>query len=317
MFWNKRPDPSPLGVPLGELEALLAPTSIKTTRKDNALLARHEHYTLRIEVVPPEARESENGPIRAVVRIIAELPKPLLALFQGGVPETTAAFNAFAALGALYSDRDVVHIGSRLTIYEVEDSWQSLHLPLLLFTTICGTEAILGGIRRAMAGDDPNSGSSAWTEDDFEQAQSFLSPLCLCTTGGLGLTAEFGLAADAISAAAGDHQTALFQLLADQPHPELGGGLFCLLQMPHQVSDPARLQKICLQLNSMEMAAHDLPPHFGAWCPGTLGNNPSYISFLPNPLHEASGIAVNMSFWAINRAQWANAMLASLGAGAI
>jgi hypothetical protein len=44
-----------------------------------------------------------------------------------------------------------------------------------------------------------------------------------------------------------------------------------------------------------------------------LGNNPAYISFLPNPLYAASGIAVNSAFWAMNRAQWANAMLASLG----
>ena len=61
------------------------------------------------------------------------------------------------------------------------------------------------------------------------------------------------------------------------------------------------------------MAPHDLPPHFGAWCPGRLGNNPSYVTFLPNALHSAPGIAVNTAFWAMNRAQWANAMLASLG----
>jgi hypothetical protein len=35
MFWNKKPDPSPLGVPLDELEAMLAPTSIRVSRKDN------------------------------------------------------------------------------------------------------------------------------------------------------------------------------------------------------------------------------------------------------------------------------------------
>ncbi|MFN9451192.1 MAG: hypothetical protein ACK58U_16240, partial [Rubrivivax sp.] len=83
--------------------------------------------------------------------------------------------------------------------------------------------------------------------------------------------------------------------------------------MPHQLQDERRLNQVCLQLNNMEMAAHDLPPHFGAWCPGKWGNNPAYISFLPNPLYAASGIAVNSAFWAMNRAQWANAMLASLG----
>jgi hypothetical protein len=63
----------------------------------------------------------------------------------------------------------------------------------------------------------------------------------------------------------------------------------------------------------MEMAADDLPPHFGSWCEGKLGNNAAYVSFFPNAMHSTSGIAVNAAFWAINRARWANAMLASLG----
>jgi hypothetical protein len=37
------------------------------------------------------------------------------------------------------------------------------------------------------------------------------------------------------------------------------------------------------------------------------------VSFLPNALHSTYGIAVNVALWAINRAQWANAMLPSLG----
>ena len=315
MFWNKKThtDTNPLGVPLGDLLAMLEPTSIKASIEGNTLTARHEHYTIRIEVIAAETRESENGPIRAVVRMITELPKPMVTLFQGHEAKATAAYNAFAALGALYTERGGVCIGSRLTVYEAEDSWRTLHLPLLMFTTICGTEAILGAIRRTMTGEDRRGGESKWTERDFVQIEGYLSKLCVCTTGGLGLTAEFGLADGAVSAVAGDHKTALFQLMADQPHPELGGGLFCLLQMPHQLQDVNRLNTVCLQLNSMEMAAHDLPPHCGAWCPGKLGNNPAYISFFPNALFAASGIAVNAGFWAMNRAQWANAMLASLG----
>jgi len=314
MFWNKKPDPNPLGVPLGDLEAMLAPTSVKATRKDNALLVKHEHYTVRVEVVPPEVRESENGPIRAVVRLIADLPAPLLPMFQGREAGTMAAFNPLAAMGALYSDRGAVRIGSRLTIYEADGhAWPTLHLPLLVFTTLGGVEAILGGIRRMFSNEGERGGESNWTESDFDQAQGYLSRACVCTTGGLGLTAEFGLQAGAVSAALGSHKTALIQLMADQPHPEMGGGLFCLLQMPHQIDDEERLNKVCMQLNNMEMAAHDLPPHFGAWCPGKLGGNPAYVSFLPNALHSVSGIAMNTGFWAMHRAQWANAMLASQG----
>jgi len=313
MFWNKQPNPSPLGVPLGDLMLMLLPTSIKVSLKGNTLIARHEHYTIRIEVVSPENRESENGAIRAVVRMITKLPKPILDMFKDRETEAATMLNAFAGLGAVYSEAGEIHIGSRLTIYEAEDAWQTLHLPLLMITTICGTEAILGAFRRTMTNEGPRGGDSDWTEGDFQQVQETLSRVCVCTTGGLGLTAEFGLSEGAVSAAIGGHKTALFQLMADQPHPELGGGLFCLLQMPHQLRDEKRLQQVCLQLNNMEMAAHDLPPHFGAWCPGKLGNNPAYVSFYPNALYSAAGIAVNTGFWAMGRAQWVNAMLASLG----
>tara|TARA_B100000315_G_scaffold232854_1_gene245511 strand:+ start:151 stop:348 length:198 start_codon:yes stop_codon:yes gene_type:complete len=64
----------------------------------------------------------------------------------------------------------------------------------------------------------------------------------------------------------------------------------------------------------MEMEPHDLPPHFGAWCAGELGNSPAYVSFIPNALHQAPGIALNVSIWALNRAQWADAMLVALNA---
>jgi len=313
MFWNKKADSNPLGVPLGDLMLMLQPTSIKASLKDNVLAARHEHFTTRIEVVPPEDRESENGPIQAVVRIVTELPAPLQAMLRGNEADACSALNAFAALGAVYVDGGRAYVGSRLTIYEAEDAWRSLQLPLLMFTTIGATEAVLGGLRRAMTSDAGRKGASRWTERDLEQVEGYLSQLCVCTTGGLGLTAEFGLSQGALSAAAGDHRTALLQLLADQPHPELGGGLFCLLQLPHQVADPGRLGQVCLQLNRMEMAAHDLPPHFGAWCPGRMGNNPAYVTFLPNSMRDISGVAVNLGFWAMNRAQWASAMLPAMG----
>jgi len=43
MFWNKKFEPSPLGVPLGDLMLMLQPTSIKAGLKGNTLTARHEH----------------------------------------------------------------------------------------------------------------------------------------------------------------------------------------------------------------------------------------------------------------------------------
>ncbi|MBC7548723.1 MAG: hypothetical protein H7224_08820 [Polaromonas sp.] len=306
-------DSSPLGVPINDLLLMLTPTSIRATRLGNALIARHEHYTIRIEVVPPESRESVNGAIRAVVRMVTELPKPLVDLFQGKEAELSAAFNAFAALGALYSDKGIVRIGSRLTIYEEEDAWRTLHLPLLMYTAICSVEAILGGIKRTFTKTAPRSGASIWTAGHFEQVNQYLSDICFCTTSNLEFNCEFGLSEGTLSAAVWNQKTALFQMMADQPHPELGGGLFCILQMPHQMDDQKRLQRVCMQLNNMEMAAHDLPPHFGAWCPGNLGNNPAYIGFYPNSMCAVEGVAVNSAFWAMRRAEWANAILPALG----
>lgn len=311
MFWEKKIDSSPLGVQLGDLLPMLNPKSIKGRIEGNALVARHEHYTTRIEVVPPEKRESENGPIRAVVRIVSELPAPLREFIDA--PDKVIVLNMYAALGALTYENGKVYIGSRLTIYEVEDAWGNLHLPMLLFTTICGAEAIIGGTRRSLTGEGACGGDSDWTKDDMNQVLRILSRFCVCTPGGRGITAEFGLEKGAVSAATGHHKTALFQLMADQPHPELGGGLFCLLQMPHQITDVKRLRQVCVQLNNMEMGARGLPPHFGAWCVGNLGNNPAYVTFLPNVLHNVDGIAANVSVWAFNRAEYANAMLARLG----
>lgn len=54
IFWTKKEEPNPLGVPLSDLKVMLQPTSIKASLKGNTLTARHEHYTIRIEVVPPE-----------------------------------------------------------------------------------------------------------------------------------------------------------------------------------------------------------------------------------------------------------------------
>ena len=147
--------------------------------------------------------------------------------------------------------------------------------------------------------------------DDMDEVCGYLSRKSLCTTDGSGLTAEFALRDGAVSAVMGDHDTALWQLAADQPHPEMGGGLFCRLEMPHQAKNAKKLEKLIMRLNRLEWGSQELAPHFGAWCPGRAGMNPAYVSFLPNSLHSIEGIATNVSLWAWYRAGWANAVLAS------
>jgi hypothetical protein len=313
MFGKRKIDTSPLGVPLGDLLPLLQPTTIKAALQGSTLIARHEHYTVRTEVVRPNEQGSD--PIQAVVRIECDLPQPVAEVLK---PPLIIEMNSFAALGAVCvkPDKHKPYIGSRLTIFEIEADqvWRDLHLPLLLSAIIYGAEPILGAMRRMFANQGTASReTSAWTGGDIKRIENYLSQRCVCTTGKLGLTAEFGLAAGAVSAFAG-HKTALFRMMADQPHPDIGGGLFCLLQMPHELPDQERLREVCMTLNQMEMAAADLVPHFGAWCGGKAGNNPAYVSFLPNLLHGViPGIGENAAIWAMARANWANAALAQLG----
>ena len=89
-----------------------------------------------------------------MVRLITELPAPLQTVFANNQDATIATFNSFAALNGLYSEGGKVVAGSRLTVYE-EDAWASLHLPLLLFTTISGAEPTLGALRRTFGQEAP------------------------------------------------------------------------------------------------------------------------------------------------------------------
>jgi hypothetical protein len=177
---------------------------------------------------------------------------------------------------------------------------------------IAGSDSHLGAIQAMVGNREARGGESVWTVEDFDYVQSSLSKFCVCTGGGLGLTAEFGLRPGATTAMLDGPRTALWQLKAEQPHPDLGGGLLCLLHMPHSVARE-RLPGILQELNRREMAPRDQPPHFGAWCQGNSGNTLTYVSFLPNVMHGTAGIALNVSIWAFHRAHWADAYLASIG----
>lgn len=310
MFWNKKADPRPFGVPLDDLEASLAQTTLRTKRDGNSLIVAHPNFTTHVDVVVPTSRGTANRTIKAVVQLRTELPRQLASVFAK--PEMTVAMNSMATLGALTCGSGKIFVGSRLTLYEAEETW-NIQLPLILCSLTSSTDALLGAMRRTLSGQAGEVSESAWEKRDFAQVEQYLSRLCVCTVGSGGLSAEIGLQDGENGAVTGDLDTALWQLLGNQPHPEMGGGLCCLLQLPHQCPEVSRLDDVLVRLNQMEMAPTDLPPHFGAWCRGQIGNNPAYVSYLPNSLHSVSGIAVNMSFWALSRARWANGVLASLG----
>jgi hypothetical protein len=309
MFLKKKFHPNPRGVPLDELQRVLSTTTLKISREAESLIAEHETAVTKVTVIPPARDEVGNDPIQAVVQVTTDLPGNFPRSLV--TPESLMTLNQMAVLGALTVERDRCFIGSRLTVFEQEQAW-NLYFPFLISTVIAGADAHLGALQTIFGNKEANREDSVWTEADFSYVRSKLSEFCVCTEGGLGLTAEFGLRPSATIAASGHHMTALWQLKAEEPHPELGGGLLCVLHMPHRVTRE-RLADILQDLNHREMAPRDQPPHFGAWCGGHLENTLAYVSFLPNFMHSTVGIALNVSIWAFHRAHWADAYLASIG----
>jgi hypothetical protein len=258
MFFKKPLNPCHRGVPLDDLQHLLSTTTLKVSRDADCLIAEHETTTTRLTVIPPAPGDVSKDKISAVVQIITDLPESFPRSIL--TPESIMTLNRMAVLGALIVDNERPLIGSRLTVFENEASW-NLYVPFLLFATIAGSDSHLEAIQTAMGMRQPQTGESAWTTDDFTALDAALSDVCVCTRGELSLTAEIGLRPNAVSATFGDHMTALLQIDARTPHPALGGGLLCLLHMPHLVSAD-RLPLIIQDLNRREMSPQDQPPHF-------------------------------------------------------
>ncbi|MBC5766446.1 hypothetical protein [Ramlibacter albus] len=300
------PDSPAPAISLADLLPKLQGSGLEATLEGNAITANHGPYAVRAEVVPGEGPTHPGREIAGVVRITSGMPHEIS---QGlSTPEAALAANRLATFGALTLDEGHGFVGSRLTIYKGEEhAWPTLHLPLVLFAMLMGAEPILGGLRRQAAGAAGESGSSDWGVDDFTAIQERINAMAECSVEGAALNAEINLARPGEATAEDEEpRTALLQMMLDQPHPELGGGLFCVLQLPHRVEDLAR---VCNVLNTREMAAQDQPPHFGAWCAGALGDNPAYVLFLPNAVRMVQGVAINAAFWLLNRALWADALL--------
>jgi len=310
MFSKKKFDPSPRGVPLGYLETRLSKTTLKISRDADSLIAEHQAAVVtKLKVVAPARDELSKDPLQAVVQITTDLPRDLTKAFLN--PQSLMTLNQAAVFGALTLDNGRCFIGSRLTVFEQEQAW-NLYIPFLLCAVISGREYHVNAILSMLGSREARTGDSAWAAEDFNYVQSKLSEFCVCTANGGGLTAEFGLRSGMGSAALGHHMTALWQLKAEEPHPGAGGGLLCILRMPHRVSRE-QLPGILADLNRREMAPRDQPPHFGAWCQGNSEDTVAYASFLPNAMHRTEAVALNVSIWAFHRAHWVDAYLASIG----
>jgi hypothetical protein len=307
--------------PLREVQALLNQAAVVSHLRSGVLELPKDDLSTRIVLKRPQGgRPSRDGTIAWVLRIITDIPEPIARLLHQELDTMLAGFNGFTGLGSIYLATGAkLCFGARLTMYEEESAggtvWRELHLPIVLDCAIRSARPIIDGIakrhgrpsgmlERLFSGRE----SSRWTARDLAATRELLAPLCFCNASRSMLTAEFGLDEGAVSAAAG-HRTALFQLRTDKPHPALGAGLLCLLQMPHRMGGKSRVEATCRRLNTLDMEFGDGPPHLGAWYPGSWGDNPAYISFVPNELHAVAGLAVHLGIWALHRAEWADSVL--------
>jgi hypothetical protein len=304
------PDPAPLGIPLSELLAVIqdADESRRVERIGDAIVITHEHFVTTLDVIPSEGPEPAARTVQAVIRVRSVLPDDMAAVFKEDTPLALA--NRMATLGALTSDAPACFVGSRLTVYSGDDQW-GLHAALLLCAAEISANSLFGAISRTVTGEKGNTSPSAWGAEDFAAARQHLSAWYPCEAGEDGVAAEFPLTEGRAGDDA-DAPMALWQLEATS-HPDVGGGLFGVLTMPHVIPDDGVLDAVAAELNRLEMRPLDGPPHFGAWTRGAIEHTVAYCMFLPNILHTVSNVTSSASTWASARAQWANAALAARG----
>lgn len=101
----------------------------------------------------------------------------------------------------------------------------------------------------------------------------------------------------------------LLRVFVNQPHPDLGEGLTCLLFLPpHALALRPDLTPV--RLNTLEARLLDGPRRMGSWClfPGGPGGEevtPAYVAFAPSVLY-GPGALREVCFGMVLRAMWAN-----------
>jgi len=292
---------------LDRLAQALRATALAPRRDGNSLVVRNGDMITHVSVTAPPDREPDSDPVTAILTIRTRLPDRMMALILA--PEIIDAMNRHAVLGAMVQDNGAYFVGSRLTIHEDPSVWD-LYEGFILQSVVASLDGILKAHGPAAA---PGPEPSAWSRADFVATADIISMFCRANENWPRLTARFALKNRGAGMAPGENHTALWTIDANEPHPVMGGGLMCRLQLPHAIPDLGRRLEVMNSLNRMEMQPHDLPPFFGAWCAGQQGDNLAHIMFLPNVFARRPGIATNLSIWAYTRAQWADATLTAMG----
>jgi hypothetical protein len=131
---------------------------------------------------------------------------------------------------------------------------------------------------------------------EFAEAQKVLTRGgVLANAGTTGLSAEVAF----------DQDTALITARTDTPHPQLGHGLFLMLQLPKS-SHEAAVAALAAELNRAEAGLFTRAHFIGSWCAGPVGDHflPTFVCFIPNALHRP-GLITHLLPVMVIRARWA------------
>ena len=118
-------------------------------------------------------------------------------------------------------------------------------------------------------------------------------------------------------------ETALLQIMTDQPHPQLGSGALVILKLPVKIPKDSKddAASRANALNFLEAAGKDTIEFstggsdrttlLGAWCVDpsrSEGDSLAFVSFVPSLVARA-GILENLCIYNAVRTQWASRVL--------
>lgn len=266
----------------------------------------------------------ETGPDGKPGYLISVRTELLRSLHLGDreIEATNALLMTFASMaGPVYDEQTkTLGLASLIRVYDGITQWMN---PLISIAAILqiGEARILGpelakvlGAEEALSGPpgcgmrlEPDemaeaietmiapmgSQPSRWAPAEFQEAverHMQQPPALLATCGGAGFTVEFPFG----------KQSSLCEIMADQPHPRYGNGLFLLQSFPIAGKSDLEGTRLALATNTIELTERPFGYGFGSYV--YRDNALHFTSFLPNTVYRP-GLLGNLYFSCATRAR--------------